>query len=201
MSLMNTIRIGAVATLGALLGCNAIIGLDLGEPEGVVASSGVATGGAGGDGGQGVTTTTGGTGGTPGTGGNPGTGGTAGAGGVGGAGGAGGAGGGAGGAGGGVVCADAAYPLSEASPINIVDDTTSAANDTAAQGCGAVGQTSGELIYAVTPNASGMATAEFSGLFTAVVYVRSDCDDQASEIMCFEGSMLTYDFIVVGGMT
>jgi hypothetical protein len=151
-------------------------------------------GAGGGDGGSG------GVGGIPGTGGSGGTGGIPGTGGAGG--GAGGAGGGAGGAGGGIVCTDAVYTLGEASPVAVNDgENTTAPNNTAAQGCSGHGQSSGERIYAVTPDANGTATVSVVGDFTTVVYVRTDCDNPASEIMCSQASSVMYDFPVISATT
>ena len=163
--------------------------------------AGGAGGGAGGSGGVGGIP---GTGGSGGVGGIPGTGGSGGVGGIPGTGGAGGMGGigGDGGAGGGVVCAvDAQFSLDVANSVMAAGTTVGAANDTYASGCAGLGQASGDFIYEVTANVTGIATAQLLSNYTGVLDVRLGCDPAAQNVNCDQGQMVMYSFPVSSGTT
>lgn len=175
---------------------------------GAAGSGTTTTTSAGGNGGTG-----GGVGGSGGTGAGPGSGGAGGTGGIPGVGGAGGGSGGNGGnggnggAGGGIVCTlpiEGQFPLDNGVQVDITDgDTTMGGNNSSAMGCMGHGTAAQDVIYAVTPNGDGDVNLTFISMpsFTGVVYVRTDCDSLASEIMCGEGSSVNYEFPVAAGTT
>ena len=73
------------------------------------------------------------------------------------------------------------------SPVTLSGDTTGLA-DAEMGSCGGDG---GQLVYAVTPAASGTLHATLTGAFDKALYARSTCDDVGTELGCDDGTGTT----------
>ena len=83
-------------------------------------------------------------------------------------------------------CPGKAFAVEPTKPTAISGDTTAATDAAKGQGSCAVGDQAKDEIYKLTPSGSGTLTVEVQGKngFSPNVYLRTVCDDEASQAAC-----------------